>query len=231
MKRRSGSILYYVTAMAALLCLAVVGVLRLSNTADAQVSRIEDNGRIEAAFNATMAPIRDLARRRSLTLPYSSSYTSSDGVAVTATTVDTSATVAKSARTDMVATRDGKTFRRTEYVGISTPPVTGPVATGLMGQSGYWPSYSFPYTYNSTSYYAAEGGPQQMPSYYGRFNTINWLNQSTTAVNPNGIEGFWYNFQGQVKGPISGTVNFTVQTDDGCRLYVDGQLIINQWAA
>jgi hypothetical protein len=45
-----------------------------------------------------------------------------------------------------------------------------------------------------------------------------------------GSDYFSVKWTGQVRAPLSGTYTFTVTGDDGVRLYLDGQLVIDGWA-
>jgi hypothetical protein len=57
---------------------------------------------------------------------------------------------------------------------------------------------------------------------------FDWDDDSPTSqVNSNFFSARW---TGQVKAPVSGSYTFTVTGDDGVRLYLDGQLVIDGWA-
>src|SRR5262249_12032631 len=42
-------------------------------------------------------------------------------------------------------------------------------------------------------------------------------------------DNFSVRWSGQVMAPVSGTYTFTTTTDDGVRLWVNGQLLVNNW--
>jgi hypothetical protein len=54
-----------------------------------------------------------------------------------------------------------------------------------------------------------------------------WGNRSPLPSVQHG--SFSVAWEGEVESPVSGTVNFTTLTDDGVRLWVNNQLIINHW--
>lgn len=54
-----------------------------------------------------------------------------------------------------------------------------------------------------------------------------WGNRAPmSAVQHGSFSVVW---EGEIESPVSGTVNFTTLTDDGVRLWVNNQLIINHW--
>lgn len=57
--------------------------------------------------------------------------------------------------------------------------------------------------------------------------TVNFSNNFGVSGMNN--ENFSVRWTGQVKSPITGNVTFSTQSDDGVRLWVDGELIIDNW--
>lgn len=53
----------------------------------------------------------------------------------------------------------------------------------------------------------------------------------TTGIPMTGIpnDNFSVRWVGRIKAPVTGTYTFKTATDDGCRLWVNGQLIIDRW--
>jgi hypothetical protein len=43
------------------------------------------------------------------------------------------------------------------------------------------------------------------------------------------VDGFSVRWRGWVTAPISGTYTFAMTTDDGVRLWIDGQQLIDEW--
>lgn len=56
---------------------------------------------------------------------------------------------------------------------------------------------------------------------------FNWGNAA--PVTGIGAGGFSVRWTGWVEGPTTGNYIFTIQSDDGARLWVNGQLVINHW--
>jgi PA14 domain len=230
MSKKRGSVLYYVTAMAGALGFVVIAILRITQASSSEVSRAETHDRADAAFTAAIAPIRDAARKRTLTVPSTATYTAPDGTVVSATATS-NPSLPDSRRVDLVAVRDAKTYRRTEYVGVSKAPIPAislPAdPQGLMMQSGDWPSWSWP-SWNGYTYTEPKVNPSTMPNYYMRSASPNWQ-QTTVNASPTGVDGFWCDFHGQILAPVSGNYTFTTYTDDGYQLWVNTTLIIDKW--
>jgi len=60
----------------------------------------------------------------------------------------------------------------------------------------------------------------------GRINFDWWWGSPSSSVNSNKFSARW---TGKVEAPASGLFTFTTTTDDGVRLWIDGQLVINNW--
>jgi hypothetical protein len=84
--------------------------------------------------------------------------------------------------------------------------------TGLLGE--YW---------NTTDF----SGPRVATSLDGFLN-VNW---GADSPNPNvNVDGFSARWTGQIQPKYSGEWTFSMQADDGIRLYVNNQLVIDHWA-
>ena len=93
------------------------------------------------------------------------------------------------------------------------------VGTGLLGQ--YYTNSSTTYTnaanFNSTNRFLTRVDPVV---------DFNWTNGTTPDLS-NGL--YTVRWTGQVQPQFSETYFFDVQSDDGCKLWVNDQLLINEW--
>lgn len=104
---------------------------------------------------------------------------------------------------------------------IATVPITAvndsPVLQTLSGETGI----GLAATYYISSWDLTGSTYQRIDS------TVNFSNNF--AVPGFNDENFSVRWSGQVKSPVTGNVVFSTQSDDGVRLWIDGDLIIDNW--
>jgi hypothetical protein len=61
----------------------------------------------------------------------------------------------------------------------------------------------------------------------GSFLSVNGTNESTTAFNANNLSGQLFQFNGYLAVDAAGTVNFTLNSDDGSLLDIAGQTVLD----
>jgi hypothetical protein len=60
-------------------------------------------------------------------------------------------------------------------------------------------------------------------------NTIKYNWEKGVILNSNKIDNIRLEFTGFIKAPVTGSVDFRVRSDDGIRLFIDGQPVIDKW--
>jgi hypothetical protein len=96
---------------------------------------------------------------------------------------------------------------------VSPPPVAGS-GTGLRGEYFTDPN-------NGTHFVT--------PSATRVDATVNFNWAGNSPVSGVGIDNFSVRWTGQVQAPVSGNYTFSTTADDGVRLWVNGQLLIDNW--
>jgi hypothetical protein len=113
-------------------------------------------------------------------------------------------------------------FRVTDNQGLASPPrtrtitVSGPVGTGtgLVGEYFNDPN----------------NGSHFVTLVRGRLDpTVNFDWATTAPAAGVSVDNFSVRWTGQVQAPVSGNYTFTTSADDGVRLWVGGQLLIDNW--
>lgn len=211
----------YVLGVALSLSIVVVAVLGLVGHAGSTISRFELDTRAECALNAVITRARANITTNLGLLPYTENGTI-DGFVVTAAATDNSAAIANSIRIDAKAVQFGRTWYRTSYVGKSkTGSSVSGTATRTSGGGLF--TYLKPVT------------PWTAPYQYLAFARLVRLDQQF-AFNGSGSnfvtgkpEGWYAESVGWLDPPVSGNYTFRILCDDSCRLWVNGQLLIDYW--
>lgn len=101
-----------------------------------------------------------------------------------------------------------------------------PAHSSTNGLSAYW--------FNQVQVTTSEVDPYSFTTNFCHSQTITRINQSSTTSSPGGNCGATYlstYITGYIRAPHTGQVNFFSRNDDGFRLVIDGQVIINDWTA
>lgn len=220
MKAR-GTVMLYVLGVATSLSIVVVAVLGLVGHAGASVARYEVDSRAETAMNAMVSRMRVSLLASVGALPVKLSATI-DGFDVKGVASDNSANLANSIKIDVSAGRGNRMWTRTSYVGKSGSgsgaggSAARTAGGGVMTYLQPIASWTAPYQYKSFAR-LARLDPQ-----------VNYNGMGSNFVT-NEPEGWYAESSGWLNPPATGTYTFRILCDDSCRLWVNGQLLIDYW--
>lgn len=210
----------YVLGVALSLSIAIVAVLGLVGHAGSTVARYELDARAETALNAMVSRMKSSLAANAGVLPLSQS-SAIDGFNVSATATDNSAVIQNSIRIDATATWASRTWKRTSYTGVAKSGSSGGSAARVAG--GGLMTYLQPITAGSVPY-------QYKPfAKLVRLDPQLSYNGAGTGFVSGQPAGWYAESVGWLLPPATGAYTFRILCDDSCRLWVNGQLLIDYW--
>ncbi|HYE22809.1 MAG TPA: malectin domain-containing carbohydrate-binding protein, partial [Verrucomicrobiae bacterium] len=99
--------------------------------------------------------------------------------------------------------------------------VTVSAPAGLPGLAGYY------YDYSDVSLNSIPNMSLRKPSFAQLEPNINYVSTGGAFGNAPYTDKFAVRYQGQINIPVNGTYTFGLQSDDGSRLFIDNQLVVN----
>lgn len=214
-RARRGAALIYVTVIVSCTVLALSAIIAVGGESYRSNMRRFQDQQARYAFEGALAQIRweidanDLYAPATRTLTLVSPLASAT-VQITATITDNAASIDNTYRVDQVTTVTGRTYR------LSTIIPAPQKNQGLLGE--YFQS-------NVNSGIFASSVLKRID------DTVDfaWGTGSPSAAVPS--DDFAVRWTGSVKTEDNGNYSFTTMSDSGVRLWIDGQLVIDNWVA
>lgn len=203
---RRGSALVFVLVLVVAMGAAVLTVIMFAAHVYGIESRSESKAVATMALDGAVADLRSEIAA-STVLPPTTTAVTVGSLSVTCVISDYSGTIANTYKVDASVTVSGKAYTKSYVIGYDT-------GHGLTGEffkstSGYYDTLIFRRTDSTVNY--------------------NWGSGAPNTVVP--ADNFSVRWTGTITPTVSGSYTFTTTSDDGVRLWVNGQLLITNWTS
>lgn len=208
-----GGAMLYVVVTALVLAVGASAMLRMVSVGSRTVSRAEEAAIAEGAIDSVFNLVRSQAASRTLTLPSFPTLQVGDA-SVTAAVTDNSAVLGRTVLVSAAAVVRGRTYRRSEVLGIPLPPE----ASSSEAQ-GLWGVYS--QTDGTNSWFRWPPAIIR-PRHLQRADTFFEFGSGATMSFVPGAPSPFVVWTGSLVVPTTGTYSFSVSADNNVSLWIGG---------